>query len=193
MKTIYLGGVQPGSFRVGYSLGQAISKADRDHYLVALDRALTEADEIDAWLNDNPSAKLKPTEAEVTAASDVFISPYFTKWVNFQAVRPDMVAFRDRLKSEDPGAWTSVTDPEHQIFGWVSVVDMIYSALKADPKNLTAGRWVAGVRQPDPVTGTSGVVMPPTLLGMPAETALIVAGVGALGVGVALWAMLRKD
>jgi hypothetical protein len=194
MKTIYLGGVQPGSFRVGYSLGQALSKADRDHYLVALDRALTEADEIDAWLKANPDAKLKPTEAEVTAGSDIVISPYFTKWVNFLAIRQDMLNFKVRLKSEDPGAWTSLTDEEHKAFGWVSVVDTIYSSFKSDPKNLTAGKWVGGVRQPDPGTPTGAVAMPnapTTILGMDPQTAWIVGGVGLLGLSVAAWAMFR--
>lgn len=205
MRTIFLGGVQPRSgFRVGYSLGQALTKADRDHYLVALDRALLEADQISEWLTNNPTAKLKPTEAEMTAGSDVVISPYFTKWVNFQTVLPDMIAFRDRLKSEDPGAWTSVTDPEHKTFGWVSVVDTIFSSFKADSKNLTAGRWVSGVRQPDPAVPAGAVAMPnapvtifgaelpPTMLGMPTKTALTVAGVGALALGVAAWAFFRK-
>lgn len=192
-------------FRVGFSLGQALSKADRDHYLVAINRALTEAGEIDAWIKANPNAKLKPTQAEITAASDVVISPYFTKWINFQDVRPALVTLRDRLQNEDPTTWTSITDPEHQTFGWVSVVDMIYSSFKADPKNLTAGKWVSGVRQPDPLTPTTapampeapvtilGYDLPPTLLGMPTKVALVVAGVGVLGAGVALWAAFRKD
>lgn len=205
MKTIFLGGVQPGTgFRVGYSLGQALSKADRDHYLVALDRALMEAEQIDTWLTDNPSAKLKPTEAEVTAGSDVVISPYFTKWINFQDVRPAMVAFRDRLKSEDPASWASVTDEEHKTFGWVSVVDTIFSSFKADSKNLTAGKWVSGVRQPDPAATPGAVAMPdapvtlfglelpPTILGMPTKAGLVVGTVGVLGLGVAAWALLRK-
>lgn len=204
MKTIFLGGVQPRTFRVGYSLGQALTQADRDHYLVALDRALLEADQVSEWLKNNPSAKLKPTETEIAAASDVVISPYFTKWVNFQTVLPDMIAFRDRLKNEDPAAWTSVTDPEHQTFGWVSVVDTIFSSFKADSKNLTAGKWVSGVRQPDPVTTTAAAAMPlapvtvlgfelpSTMLGMPTTTALAVGLVGVLGLGVATWAMFRK-
>lgn len=201
MNTIFLGGIQAGSdFRVrrsSFSLGQALSKADRDHYLVALDRALTEADEIDAWFKDNPSAKLKPTDAEVTAAPDVNISPYFTRWINFQPIRPDMVTFRDRLKSDDPTAWTSITDPEHKTFGWVNVVDMTYSAFKADPKNLTAGKWISGVRQPDAAAPGSSIIptipMGPdnTVLGMPPQTAWIVGGVGLLGLGVAVWAMFR--
>lgn len=195
MKTIFLGGVQPRSgFRVGHSLGQALNKADRDHYLVALERGLAEADEIAAWLAANPNAKLKPTDAEMNSGSDVVISPYFTKWVNFIPVRPAMIAFRDRLKNEDPTAWSSVTDEEHKVFGWVSVIDTISSAFKADPKNLTAGKWVSGIRQPDPATpGVPGMPNAPTdtILGMDPQTAMIVGGVGLLGLGVAAWAMFR--
>jgi hypothetical protein len=210
MNTIFLGGVQPRSgFRIGqrFSMGQTLSKADRDHYLVALNRALAEADEIDAWLLANPTAKLKPTDQEVAQASDVVISPFFTKWVNFQAARPDMVAFRDRLNNEDPTTWASLSDAEHKSFGWVNVVDQVFSAFKADPKNLTAGRWVSGIRQPDavPAGGTAapamptepvtilGYQLPPTMLGMPTKMALVVGGVGLLGAGVALWAMFRKS
>lgn len=211
MNTTFLNGIKPGTgFRIAgrhYSLGQALSQADRDHYLVALNRGLSEVDEIDAWLKANPNAKLKPSDTDVSSGSDIVISPYFTKWINFQDVRADMVAFRDRLKNEDPTSWTSITDPEHKTFGWVSVIDQIFSAFKADPKNLTAGRWVSGVRQPDPVTpGTMtsgamplapvnilGLELPPTLLGMPTSTALVVGTVGLLGVGVALWAAFRKS
>jgi len=199
MNTIFLGGVKAGSsFRVAgrpYILGQALSKADRDHYLVALDRALAEADEIAAWIEANPTAKLKPTEAEVSAASGIVISPYFSKWVNFLAARPDMVSLRDRLKSEDPASWTSITDPEHLTYGWVSVVDMIYAAFKADPKSLMAGKWVAGVRQPDPVTtGVPALPTAPenTILGMQPKTAAIVGGVVLLSAGIALW-YIAKD
>jgi hypothetical protein len=209
MNTIFLRGVQPQSgFRIGqrHSMGQSLSKADRDHYLVAIERALKEADEIDAWLLANPLAKLKPTELEMAQASDVVISPFFSKWINFQAARPDMVALRDRLKNEDSSTWGSLTDPEHKTFGWVSVVDQVFGAFKADPKNLTAGRWVAGVRQPDPVStgGTTmptmpmepvtilGHELPPTLLGMPTKVALVVGTMGLISAGVALWAVFRK-
>jgi hypothetical protein len=193
MKTIYLGGVQPGSFRVGYSLGQALSKADRDHYLTALNRALEENDEIDAWIKANASAKLKPSTADA-ANPDIVVSPYFSKWANFLPTLPDMVTFRDRLKNEDPTSWTSITDPEHKTFGWVNVVDEVYSSFKGDPKNLTAGKWMNGVRQPDPSTPTNTVAMPAatiTILGMDPQTAWIVGGVGLLGLGVAAWAMFR--
>jgi len=210
MNTIFLGGVQPRSgFRIGqrFVMGQTLTKADRDHYLVAVNRALSEADEIDAWLLANPLAKLKPTELEMAQGSDVVISPFFTKWINFQAQRPGMVAFRDRLQNEDPSTWGSLSDAEHKIFGWVNVVDQIYGSFKADPKNLTAGRWVAGVRQPDPVsTGAAttapamplepvtvlGYELPPTMLGMPTKVALVVGTMGLISTGVALWALFRK-
>ena len=74
MNTIFLGGVQPRSgFRIGqrFVMGQTLTKADRDHYLVAVNRALSEADEIDAWLLANPLAKLKPTELEMAQGSDL--------------------------------------------------------------------------------------------------------------------------
>lgn len=209
MNTTFLNGVKPGTaFRIvgrPFALGQALSQADRDHYLVALNRGLAEVDEIAAWLNANPNTKLKPSDTDISSGSDVVISPYFTKWVNFQAVRPDMIAFRDRLKNEDPASWASITDAEHTTFGWVSVIDQIFSAFKADPKNLTAGRWVAGVRQPDPVIpggapsmplapiNILGLELPPTLLGMPTQTALVVSTVGLLGIGVALWGTFRKN
>jgi len=199
MNTIFLGGVRAGSgFRVAgrpYALGQALTKLDRDHYLVALDRGLAEADEIAAWIDANPTAKLKPTDAEVSAASGIVISPYFSKWVNFLAARPGMVALRDRLKSEDPAAWSSITDPEHVTYGWVSVVDMIHSSFKADPKNLTAGKWVSGVRQADPVTtGIQPLPTAPgnTILGMQPKTAAIVGGVVLLSVGLAIWQVFKK-
>jgi len=213
MKTLFTQGFQPASFHlaarrsVRKSLGQALTKADRDHYLVALNRGISEADEIDAWLKANPTAKLKPTEAEVVASPEIKISPYYAKWVNYQPTRGDQAAFRDRMANEDPTTWTSVTDAEHVLFGWVGVVDQIYSAFKSDPKNLTAGRWVDNVRQPDPVqplpSGTPthpaepliilGMEFPQTFLGMPTKTAMVVGGLGLVGLGVALWAILRKN
>lgn len=215
MKTLFTQGFQPASFTPAQrrplrtSLGQALSLADRDHYLVALNRGITEAVEIDAWLAANPNVKLKPSEQEVTSSPDIVISPYFAKWVNYQPVRADQGAFRDRLANADPTTWSSITDAEHILFGWVSVIDQVYSAFKADPKNLTAGRWVSGVRQPDPppATGTTGgpakpveqplmilgLELPPTFLGMPTQTALIVGGLGVVGIGVAIWATLKKS
>lgn len=199
MNTIFLGGVKAGSsFRVvgkPYVLGQALTKTDRDHYLVALERGLAEADEIAAWLDANPTAKLKPTDAEVSSASGIVISPYFSKWVNFLAARPDMVALRDRLKSEDPASWTSITDKDHLAYGWVSVVDMIHAAFKADPKNLTAGKWVSGVRQPDPIgTGVAPLPAAPesTILGMQPKTAAIVGGVVFLSVCLTIWQVAKN-
>jgi len=205
MKTVPLMGRAPllGSPR---RLGQALSKADRDHYLVALNRGAQEAAEIDAWLKANPDAKLKATQEEVVSAPDIKISPYYAKWVNYQPVRADQAAFQARVASEDPTTWTSVTDAEHILFGWVGVVDQIYSAFKSDPKNLTAGRWVDNVRQPDPLPapGTTvkpaepplvilGLELPPKFLGMPTGTALVLGGLGVVGIGVAIWATLRKS
>lgn len=187
------------------SLGQSLSKADRDHYLVALNRGIAEAGEIDAWLKANPNIKLKPTTEEVTTTPDVTISPYYAKWVNYQDMRSDQIAFRDRLASENQTTWSSITDAEHILFGWVAVVDQIYSAFKADPKNLTAGRWADNMRLPDPIPVTGmpnveiqpisilGLEFPPTFLGMPTKTAFIVASFGVVGIGVAIWATLKKN
>jgi hypothetical protein len=184
------------------SLGQALSKADRDHYLVAINRAIAEAGEIDAWLKANPNVKLKPAQQEVAADPDVKISPYYSKWVNYQDVRSDQQDFQARMASEDASTWSSITDAEHVLFGWVSVVDQIYSAFKSDPKNLTAGRWIDNIRQPDPPPAPApvppaeqpfvilGLELPPKVLGIPTGTALVVGGVGL--VGIAIWAVKRS-
>lgn len=206
MKTMFSQGFKPASFRpMRKSLGQSLSKTDRDHYLVALNRGIAEAAEIDAWLEANPDVKLKPTAEEIASVPTAKISPYYAKWVNYQDVRADQQAFRDRLISEDVSTWSSVTDAEHILFGWVAVVDQVYSAFKADPKNLTAGIWMDNVRLPDPtpVGGAAvkpqeqpisilGLELPATFLGMPTKAALIVGGIGVLGIGVAIWATLKK-
>jgi hypothetical protein len=130
----------------GSSLGQALSKIDRDHYLDTVSRAITEANEIDAWLKATPGAQLRPATGAPATVTD---SPYYTKWFNYQPHRADMQALKDRLTSEDPTTWGSLTKEEHGTFGWVSVVDQVYAAFQADPLNLTAGRWQDGTRLPD--------------------------------------------
>jgi hypothetical protein len=181
-------GFQPA--KRSFFLGQVLSQADRDHYLVAVGRAVTEANEIDKWLKDNPTATLKPP-TETTPPSGMVISPYFTKWINFQPIRPEMQKLNDRLSNADPTTWSSLTPEEHTTFGWVSVVDQIFSAFKADPKNLTAGKWQNGVRAADePVAGAAipsteepitipvlNTQLPPTIVGIPTKTVLIGGGV----------------
>lgn len=186
-------GFQPT--RRSFFLGQALSQADRDHYLVAISRALVEAEEIDNWLKAHPEAKLKVPET--TPPSPLVMSPYFVKWVNFLPIRTDMIAMKERLSNPDPSTWSSITPEEHTTFGWVSVVDQIFSAFKADPKNLTVGRWVNGQRLPDepeaagqpvapveePVTLPIVGDLPPRIAGIPTKTVLI--GGGAV-VGLAI-------
>ncbi len=187
------------------SLGQALSKSDRDHYLVALNRGIAEAGEIDAWLKANPNAKLKPAQQEVANDPAVQISPYYAKWVNYQDVRSDQEAFQTRMANEDPTTWSSITDAEHILFGWVSVVDQIYSAFKSDPKNLTAGRWIDNIRQPDPPPPAApaappaeppfvilGLELPAQVLGIPTGTALALGGVGLIGIGIVIWTVKKS-
>lgn len=192
MRTMFATGFQPA--KRAFFMGQALTLADRDHYLIAVNRALAEAEEIDAWLKANPTVTLKPP-AETTPPSGILISPYFTKWINFQPIRPDMEKMKERLSNPDQTTWSSVTPEEHTTFGWVSVVDQIFSAFKADPKNLTAGEWVNGKRLPDKVVPGEVTTaaqpinlpiigeLPPTIVGIPTKTVLI--GGGAL-VGLAI-------
>lgn len=175
-------------------LGQALEQADHDHYLIAVSRALAEVDQIDAWLKANPTAKLKAPDA-TTPPSDITMSPYYTKWFNFQPIRPDMQKLKDRLSNPDSKTWTSITPEEHTTFGWVSVVDQIFSAFEADPKNLTAGRWQGGTRLPDPVETLTQTPqeesinvpiigqLPPTIVGIPTKTVLIGGG-AIIGIGI---------
>lgn len=214
MRTMFAAGFQPA--KRAFFLGQALSQSERDHYLVALGRAVTEANEIDDWIKSHPEAKFKPptqvspattTEGSVAmppaATSEITVSPYFTKWVNFQPIRADMQKLKDRLANPDPTSWTSLSQEDHTTFGWVSVVDQIFAAFKADPANLTAGKWQGTVRQPDEATAAAakpaaeqGITvpilnaqLPPTIVGIPTKTVLI--GGGAV-IGLAILVSLLR-
>lgn len=163
------------------ALGQVMSQPDRDHYLFSISRAVNEADEIDKWLSNNSAMLSVPV---TTPPSNLQMSPYFAKWVKFKEVRPDMQKLMERLASPDPTTWSSLTSDEHITFGWVSVVDQIFSAFKADPKNLTVGKWEGDTRKPDePAPGASAS---PTILGMPKNVVLIGGAVIGLGILVAI-------
>jgi hypothetical protein len=176
MRSLFVMGFQPMRRP---ALGQVMSQPDRDHYLFALSRAVNEADEIDKWLANNAGVKL--SVPVTTPPSDLQMSPYFTKWVKFKEVRPDMQKLMERLAGPDPTTWSSLTSDEHITFGWVSVVDQIFSAFKADPKNLTIGKWEGDTRLPDPpVPGAPA--SSPTILGMPKTVVLI--GGAVIGLGI---------
>jgi hypothetical protein len=166
------------SVRGPISLGQALSQDERNHYLFAISRAINEADQIDKWLKDNPTAKL--SVPATTPPADVQTSPYFTKWIKFQDVRPDMQKLNDRLSNLDPTTWSSVTSEEHTTFGWVSILDQIFAAFQADPKNMTVGKWQGDTRLPDPPTAAASAA--PTILGLPKDVVLIGGMVVGLGI-----------
>lgn len=162
--------------RSSFSLGQALSQTDRDHYLVAVGRALLEASQIDKWLQDHPDARLRP----VKGGSETD-SPYYVKWFNYQPHRESIQALKDRLSSEDPTTWGSLTQDEHGTFGWVSVIDQVYSAFQADPLNLTAGRWQDGIRLSDEIPA---VTPPPPSTGLTTPVLIGIGVVGAIGLMV---------
>lgn len=178
MKTTFLMGLQPPRF----FLGQMLSKPDRDHYLNAVTRGLSEADQIDAWISANPNPKailLLPPNADPALT----ISPYYTKYYNFGPVRGSMQALNDRLSNADPASWSSITQDEHVVFGWVSVIDEVYAAFLANPNNLTVGRWQGSTRLPDIASTTPAPVpAPDTILGIPKTTALV--GGAAIVIGI---------
>lgn len=166
--------------RSGFYLGQALSQADRDHYLSALSRAIREAGEIDGWIKDHPDLKFRPAPGSPASITD---SPYYTKWINFQPHRDAMKALNDRLLSTDQTTWGSLTQDEHSTFGWVNVVDQVYSAVQADPLNLTAGHWQDGTRLADQPSG--GALTPPTDTGVSTPVLL---GIGLIGaIGLVVW------
>ncbi len=176
MRTMFAMGFQPA--RRAFFLGQLLSDSDRNHYLSALTRGLSEADEIDAWLKANPDVKLNlPADNPDKTLS---VSPYYTKYFNFTKVRPDMQKLHDRLGNTDPSTWSSLTQDEHPTFGWVAVLDQVYAAFKDDPKNLTVGHWQGGTRLPDQPSTAAATPPPasaePTILGIPQKTALIGGG-----------------
>ncbi len=175
-------GFQPA--RRAFFLGQLLSESDKNHYLSALTRGLSEADEIDAWLTANPQAVLNlPAN---NPDKTVSVSPYYTKYFNFVKTRPDMQKLKDRLSSSDPTTWGSLTPDEHTTFGWVSVLDQVYASFKDDPKNLTVGHWQGGTRLPDQPAAAGAAPPPPPaepmILGLPQKTVLIGGGVVIGGV-----------
>ncbi len=176
MKTIMSFGFRRGLF----SLGQAsMTAADRDHYLLAINRGLNETQEIDSWISAHPDVKFRPGPG---APVDVVDSPYYTMWSNYQSHRDALKALRDRLNDPDPVNWFSLTEDEHGTFGWVSVVDRVYSAFQADPLNLTAGRWQGNTRAPDLAIQTEAASSSPDLTP-------VLLGAGVLGViGLLIWA-----
>lgn len=176
MKTIASFGFRQSFFSLGQS---SMTAADRDHYLLAINRGLNETSEIDAWITAHPDTKFRPGPG---AAADIVDSPYYTMWANYQSHRDALKALRDRLNDPDPVNWFSLSEDEHGTFGWVSVVDRVYSAFQADPINLTAGHWQGNTRQPDVAVQTEAAAPSSNL--MP-----ILLGAGALGViGLIVWA-----
>ena len=177
MKTILSQGFGRGFFSLGQS---SMTASDRDHYLLAINRGLNETQEIDDWISAHPDTKFRPGAG---AAPGVVDSPYYTMWANYQNHRSDLKALRDRLNDTDPVNWFSLTEEEHGTFGWVAVVDRIYSAFQADPVNLTAGVWQGNTRQPDVAIQTEAAAPSSPYLGP------VLLGAGALAViGIIIWA-----
>jgi len=170
-------------FTLGRGLGQGMSATDRDHYLAAVNRALDETAEIDKWIKDHPDIKFRPGSGAPAATTD---SPYYTKWINYQAHVNEMKALKERLSDPDPANWFSLTQEEHGTFGWVSVVDTVYGAFQANPLNLVAGRWENGSRLPDEQIQVQAPATPSYL--MP-----VLIGAGVLGmIGVVMLVRKKK-
>jgi hypothetical protein len=186
VKAAFLMGLQPLYKRKSFVLGQLLSQADRNHYLNAVTRGLSEADQIDAWLSNNPKAVLLLPPGADPALT---ISPYYTKYYNFLPVRGAMQGLKDRLSNADPTTWSSITQDEHIVFGWVSVLDEVYAAFLADPKNLTVGRWQGGTRLVDI---PSIVITPPpdTIFGIP-KVVVLIGGAAVVVAGVTAYFVLK--
>lgn len=188
MKAAFIMGLQPLSLgKRSFFLGQLLSQADRDHYLNAVTRGLSEADQIDAWIAANPNVALG-----VPPGGDpsLTVSPYYTKYFNFIPVRGAMQALKDRLSNVDPTTWSSITGDEHTTFGWVSVLDEVYAAFLADPKNLSAGHWQGSVRLPDLPSAAQVPAPSDTILGISKPVVLI--GGGAVVVGLVIFLIVKS-